>query len=59
MASKNFKLPAVFRHYEIPTTIPEGDFKAKCNYCGKEFAGSLKATTNWWKHLVRKINELL
>ena len=54
MASKKPKVPAVLSHYEIPGTLPEGDFKAKCNYCNKEFVGSLKATTNWWKYLVRK-----
>ena len=53
MAGKKPKLPALLKHYEVPETLPEGDFKAKCNYCSKEFIRSIKATTTWCKLLVR------
>ena len=47
------KIPAVLSsHYVVPSSVPNGDFKAKCNYCAKEITGSVKSTTNWWKHLV-------
>ena len=49
MAGKKPKLPALLKHYEVSETLPEGDFKAKCNYCSKEFIRSIKATTNWCK----------
>ena len=45
------KVPAVLSHYIIP--LPAGNFKAKCKYCSKEITGSVKITTNWWKHTVR------
>ena len=54
MADKNLNLPAVLKHFTIPEVLTDGDFKAKCNYCNKEFARSIKATSNWWKHLLRK-----
>ena len=47
------KFPRVFKYYDVPTEVPQGDFKAKCRYCPKEITGSCKATTNWWKHLVK------
>ena len=45
-------LPKVLIHYNVPSTLPDGDFKVKCKYCVKEISGSLKSTSNWWKHLV-------
>ncbi len=50
MASAMAKLPAVLKHYNVPAAVPNESFKAKCP---KEIVGSVKATTNWWKHLVR------
>ena len=47
------KVPAVLKHYEVPQTLPAKNFKAKCKYCAKEITGSVRATTNWWKHMVR------
>ena len=32
---KTPKVTAVLSHYEISETLPERDFKAKCNYCNK------------------------
>jgi len=50
---KKKKCPSVLKHFEVPDILPDGSFKAKCNYCHKDITGSTKATTNWWKHLVR------
>ena len=50
MASPNG--PAVLKHYNVPVTTPDEDFKTKCMYGKKEIIRSVKATTNWWKHLV-------
>ena len=50
---KKQNTPAILKHFdEVPEVLPDGDFKPKCKYCGKEIAGSTKVTTNWWKHLV-------
>ena len=46
------KVLAVLKHYNVLATIRDEDFKTKCMYCKKEIIGSVKATTNWWKHLV-------
>ena len=44
--------PAVLKHYDkVPEVLPDGDFKSKCKFWGKEITGSTKATTNWWAHL--------
>ena len=51
------KKPPVLKDYEIPETLPDGDFRAKCKYCNKEITGSTKTTTNWWKRLVRNHRE--
>ena len=59
IVAKKKKSPAVLKHYEVPETLPDGDFKAKCKYCDKEITGSTKTTTNWWKHLVRNNRELI
>ena len=45
MADRNLNLLAVLKH-KIPEVLTDGDFKAKCNYCNKEFAGSINATSN-------------
>ncbi len=52
-ARKSSEPPAVFKHFTVPDIIPDEYFKAKYNYCNKEIIGSVKVTTNWWKHLVR------
>ena len=51
------KFPAVLNHYicSDKDKLPEEDFKAKCKYCSKEIVGSVKSTTNWWKHLVSTV----
>ena len=49
---KKQKTPAVLKHYgEVPEVLPDGDFKPKCKYCGKEITGSTGVTTNWWKEV--------
>lgn len=58
MASANNqpRVPNVLtRHYDVPSSVPNGDFKVKCKYCVKEKTGSVKSTSNWWKHLVSYI----
>ena len=45
------KLPAVLQHYHV-SSLPDGDLTVKCKYYVKEITGSVKAATNWWKHLV-------
>ena len=59
MAVKQTSIPTVLlKHYDISEykdTIPvpaEEDFKAKWKYCAKQIVGSVKVTTNWWRHLV-------
>jgi hypothetical protein len=52
VSTVNPKVSGVLQHYDVPTSIPDGDFKVKCKYCVKEISGSLKSTNNWWKHLV-------
>ncbi|XP_065907752.1 zinc finger BED domain-containing protein 4-like [Dysidea avara] len=47
------KVPAVLKHYEVPKVLPAENFKAKCKYCTKEITGSVRTTTNWWKHMRR------
>ena len=37
---KKQKTPAVLKHYEVPELLPDGDFKPKCKYCGKEITGN-------------------
>ena len=44
-------LAAVLQHYCV-SSVPVGNVKVKCKYCVKEITGSVKTTTNWWKHLV-------
>ena len=45
---KKWKTPAVLQHYdEVPEVLPDGDFKPKCKYCGKEITGSTGVTTNY------------
>ena len=46
------KAPDLLKHFVAPSPLPAGDFQANCKYCGKPYTGSVKATTNWWKHLV-------
>ena len=53
------KVPAVLNHYEVPETLPAENFKAKCEYCAKEITGSVRTTTNWWKHNYGKNTVLL
>ena len=44
---KKQKTPAVLKHYdEVPEVLPDGNFKPKCKYCGKEITGSTGVTTN-------------
>ncbi|XP_065905197.1 zinc finger BED domain-containing protein 4-like isoform X2 [Dysidea avara] len=59
MTDKKQKSPSVLKHYEVPEILPDGNFKAKCNYCQKDITGSTKATTNWWKHLRRVHSTIL
>ena len=35
--------------------LPDGDFKPKRKYYGKEITWSTKVTTNWWAHLVQRV----
>ena len=51
-----FKMPAskrssVFDHYDVPSDILSGSFKAKCKHCTKEMKGSGKSTRNLLNHI--------
>ena len=56
-SGKHPKVPDVLKHYETPEILQSKDMNlkckyCKCKYCSKTITGSIKATTNWWKHLV-------
>ena len=52
-SGKHPKVPDVLKHYETPEILQSKDMNLKCKYCSKTIiTGSIKATTNWWKHLV-------
>ena len=41
---KKQNTPAVLKHYnEVPKILPDGDFKPKCKYYGKEITRSLRS----------------
>ena len=46
MASSSTVIPAVLNHYDVPSNLPSGDFKAKCKHCPKDITDLLNFSTS-------------
>ena len=58
MAEK--KLPDILDHYVLPSMEAlDGIFRAKCRHCHKSISGTTKVTTNWLKHMVSTLANIM